>query len=157
MGLDPLPESCSTWTCRTPGWGWATPATARDSERTTDQSAILHHRVTHQRKKAPQYGAFFWLPDITCPWPGNAAWKDCIRQRCIPNTVPQAPLRPTESPRARLRHGIRAHPLPPARCLAKTFCKSGLSQNHRPRPREQCLLRPFHTSFHRVSLQQKGP
>lgn len=34
------------------------------------QSVIPHHRVTHQRKKAPQYGALFWLPDITCPWPG---------------------------------------------------------------------------------------
>ncbi|MGY3851519.1 hypothetical protein ACW5W8_01470 [Aeromonas aquatilis] len=40
------------------------------------------------------------------------------------------------SPRRRLRHGIRALPLPPARRINKIFCKSGLPQNHMPRPRQ---------------------
>lgn len=39
-------------------------------------------------------------------------------------------------PRRPLRHGIRAHPLPPARRINKLFCKSGLPQNHRPRQRQ---------------------
>lgn len=45
------------------------------------------------------------------------------------------PSTPRNSPRRRLRHGIRAHPLPPAGFIKKNFCKSGLPQNHRPRPR----------------------
>jgi len=61
-----------------------------------------------------------------------------VGQRCIIREAyarSQPPSAPRKRPRRRLRHGIRAHPLPPARLINKNFCKSGLPQNHRARPR----------------------
>jgi len=48
----------------------------------------------------------------------------------------QPPSAWRRSPPPRLRHGNRALPLPPARRIKKILCKSGLPQNHRPRPRQ---------------------
>jgi len=61
-----------------------------------------------------------------------------IGQRCIIREAyarSQPPSTQRKRPRRRLRHGIRAHPLPPAGFTDKIFCKSGLPQNDRPRPR----------------------
>lgn len=63
-----------------------------------------------------------------------------IREACARSQPPSACWR---RPPPRLRHGNRAHPLPPARLINKIFCKSGLPQNHRPRPRQIKDLRPI--------------
>jgi hypothetical protein len=54
-------------------------------------------------------------------------------RRTEPSTAARTPRK---SPRRRLRHGIRAHPLPPAGFTSKNFCKSGLPQNHMLRARQ---------------------
>ncbi|ABO89647.1 hypothetical protein ASA_1562 [Aeromonas salmonicida subsp. salmonicida A449] len=62
-----------------------------------------------------------------------------IGQRCIireASTRSQPPNTPWRRTPPCLRHGNRALPLPPARRINKIFCKSGLPQNHRPRPRQ---------------------
>jgi hypothetical protein len=56
-----------------------------------------------------------------------------IREACARSQPPSAWRR---RPPPRLRHGNRALPLPPARRINKNFCKSGLPQNHMPRPRQ---------------------
>lgn len=65
----------------------------------------------------------------------EAAIGQCciIREACVRSQPPSAWRR---RPPPRLHHGIRAHPLPPAGFTDKIFCKSGLPQSHRPRPRQ---------------------
>ncbi|WP_157666768.1 hypothetical protein [Aeromonas salmonicida] len=56
-----------------------------------------------------------------------------IREACARSQPPSVRQR---RPPPHLRHGIRALPLPPAGFTGKNFCKSGLPQNHIPKPRQ---------------------
>ncbi|ATP10237.1 uncharacterized protein Asalp_31290 [Aeromonas salmonicida subsp. pectinolytica 34mel] len=71
---------------------------------------------------------------LTVPEHGmGMAQRGIIREACTRSQPPNIWRR---RPSPRLRHGIHALLLPPAGCINKIFYRSGLPQNHRPRPRQ---------------------